>query len=211
MMVPGERIRMLRIILGISREDFCKKYGINFNTLTSIELNRSKISSKQLTKIIEAFLSEGVYVEKLWIMEAKGNPPTRMLIHTPQAQGDFLENWARFFEDNRNAVIHQIKGDHMEPFYSADDLVGGLWNSAPNFLLGKRCIVQYNQVLYLGILFHHKDVFSLTPVNPKNHHTNVLFPMNAVRVAEVFWHIRKQSYQIPEIASLEMMQFASST
>jgi transcriptional regulator with XRE-family HTH domain len=204
-MSPGERIRMLRIILGISREDFCKKYDINFNTLTSIELDRLKISSKQLEKIIQAFVKEGVYIGALWIMEAKGSPPTRRLPQNPRAQEDFLENWARFFEDNRNAVIYQVKGDHMEPFYSCDDLVGGAWNSAPHMLLGKRCIVQHNQNLHLGVLFHHKDIFSLIPANPQNHHTNVLFSMNTVRIAEVLWHIRKQSYQIPEIATLDMM------
>jgi transcriptional regulator with XRE-family HTH domain len=89
-MSPGERIRMLRIILGISREDFCKKYCINFNTLTSIELDRLKISAKQLGKIIDAFVKEGLYIGALWIMEAKGTPPTRMLPANAASQDDFL-------------------------------------------------------------------------------------------------------------------------
>jgi transcriptional regulator with XRE-family HTH domain len=203
-MSPGERIRMLRIVLGISREDFCKKYGINFNTLTSIELDRLKISAKQLGKIVDAFVKEGLYIGALWIMEAKGTPPTRMLPANAESKEDFLEKWARFFEDNVNTVIHQIKSDHMEPFYSRDDLVGGAWNSAPHTLLGKRCIVQHNQHVHLGVLFHHKDVFSVIPSNPQSHHANVLFPIASVRIAEVLWHIRKQSYQIPEISTFSM-------
>ena len=203
-MSPGERIRMLRIIIGISREDFCKKYYINFNTLTSIELDRLKISAKQLGKIMDAFCKEGLYITALWIMEAKGVPPTRRFPAHGTSQDDFLEKWARFFEDNRNTIIHQIKSDHMEPFYSRDDLVGGAWNSAPHTLLGKRCIVEHNQKVYLGVLFHHKDVFSVIPSNPQNHNSNILFPINSVRIAEVLWHIRKQSYQIPEISTLSM-------
>ena len=97
-MSAGERIRMLRIILGISREDFCKKYHINFNTLTSIELDRLKISAKQLGKIIDAFVQEGIYVSGLWIMEAKGSSPTRMLPSNPAAQEDFLENFCTLLD-----------------------------------------------------------------------------------------------------------------
>jgi hypothetical protein len=31
-----------------------------------------------------------------------------------------------------------------------------------------------------------------------------LFPIASVRIAEVLWHIRKQSYQIPEISTFSM-------
>lgn len=201
---PGARIRMLRIILGISREEFCGAHGINFNTLTSIELGRLKISAKQLGKIIEAFVEEGLHVSRSWIVEAKGAAPTRLLSHAPPTEMGFLENWARFFTDNRNAVMAQIQGDLMEPFYASGDLVGGTWHTAPQLLLGKRCIARIANTLLVGTLFHCDSKFALVPANPKMHHECAFFQEESAPIAEVLWHISRYSHPIPEIASLSI-------
>jgi hypothetical protein len=195
---------MLRIVLGISREDFCTHHNINFNTLTSIELDRLKLSSKQLQKIIGAFLKEGLHVDALWIKEAKGIAPTRFLPQAHYQEGSMLENWARFFNDSRKSVILQIKSNEMEPFYSEGDLVGGIWHTAPHLLLGKRCIVRLEHQMSVGTLFYHNDLYSLVPSNTQMHHNHLVFQLHAAHIAEVLWHIRKHSHQIPELSSLEI-------
>lgn len=203
-MSPGARIRMLRIILGVSREDFCAKHEINLNTLISIELDRLKISAKQMNKIISAFDKEGLHVEALWIMEAKGAAPTRLLNEVDPQGSTFLENWASFFKNNRNAVITHVKNDAMEPFYESGDWVGGVWHTAPHLLLGRRCIVLHEGQFHLGTLYYHRDTFSLTPANPQVHYVYTSFSPQSARIAEVLWHIRKHSHQIPELATLDI-------
>lgn len=220
-MSPGARIRMLRIILGRSREDFCTAHDINLNTLISIELDRLKISPKQMAKIIEAFCQEGLYVEESWIMDAVGTPPSRLTTPVENADGCFLERWASFFGHNRNAIITQVRTSAMEPFYVEGDLVGGLWHPSPQLLLGRRCIAQIDNVLHIGTLLLHNTntvhlnmthvqtplpahaMFSLAPTNTQVHHTHTIFAYNSARIAEILWHIRKHSHQIPELASLD--------
>ena len=201
---PGARIRMLRIVLGISREDFCATHDINFNTLTSIELDRLKLSSKQLRKIVDAFDKEGLHVDEIWIREAKGVAPTRLLPQVFQQEGSILENWGRFFSDSRQSVILHVKGSEMEPFYSEGDFVGGIWHTAPHLLLGKRCIAKIETQMYLGTLFYHNELYALVPSNSQMHHTHVIFSIHTASLAEVLWHIRKHSHQIPELSSLEV-------
>ncbi len=195
---------MLRIVLGISREDFCATHDINFNTLTSIELDRLKLSSKQLQKIIDAFRKEGLHVDEVWIREAKGIAPTRFLPQAYHQEGSILENWARFFSDSRKSVMVKLKSNEMEPFYSEGDFVGGIWHTAPHLLLGKRCIAKIESQMYVGTLFYYNELYSLVPSNSQMHHNHIIFQTHTASVAEVFWHIRKHSQQIPELSSLEM-------
>lgn len=204
MATPGIRIRMLRVLLGISREAFCERYGMSLSTLTSIELNRLKASPKQVDRIIKAFSEEKLQVSSTWIMKGKGNEPTRFLEPIPTTSGDHLESWARcFFSHTRHMAITQVKGDGMEPFYSAGDLVGGLWNSAPQMLLGKRCIVLWEGQIHIGTLLCCKNMFSLTPSNIGVYHGHLVFYAHEARVAEIVWHIRKHSHRIPELMALE--------
>lgn len=201
-MSPGARIRVLRIILGISREGFCKKHDINFNTLTSIEVDRLKISIKQYKKIVGAFQAEGIYVERAWLEDGKGPAPSRFLSHIQQDRSSFLEVWSRGFSNNKNAVSLQVNGDFMEPFYSSGDYVGGIWHNSPHMLLGKKCIVKFEREQHIGVLFQYKDFFSLAPANVNLHHAHIIFKINDIRITEVLWHIRRHSHQTPEVSLL---------
>ena len=143
-------------------------------------------------------------MDALWIKEAKGIAPTRFLPQTRYQEGSMLENWARFFTDSRKSVILQIKSNEMEPFYSEGDLVGGIWHTAPHLLLGKRCIVKLDSQMYVGTLFYHSELYSLVPSNAQMHHNHLVFQIHVAHIAEVLWHIRKHSHQIPELSSLEI-------
>lgn len=202
---------MLRIILGISRDNFCLRHCINFNTLTSIELDRLKISGKQLKKIVEAFAKDGLHVNPAWITDGKGEPPSRMLLPDQSAYGQFLENWAHFFTNHEQSVITLIHEDYMEPYYAAGDLVGGTWHVYPEFLVGKRCIVLLDKQLHVGIFFQDKNSGTLIPANSKLASKQVIFPLINAKIAEISWHINKGCHQIPELSALENENFTKST
>lgn len=197
-MTPGERIHFLRRMSGLSRMEFCQKHAMNYHTLASLELDRLKPSSKQVTKIIHALQEEGLQVMAPWILEARGDPPSRHRQQLPLMQGSFLMNWARFFQDHRWAVMHEMQGDHMEPFYSDHDLIGGLWNNAPELLVGKKCIVKHQQKLYVGVLFCQKNIFAVNPTNPKSSYPHVVLHPRVSQFAEIVWHVRHAAFHVPE-------------
>lgn len=202
-MSPGARIKMLRIVLGLSRETFCARHNININTLTSIEIDRLKLSSKQLSKLKNAFEKEGLYVEPLWIKDAKGPAPTRFLAPIDRRPWRFLEDWAASISRNKDFVMTQVRDDSMEPFYFAGDLVGGFWSAKVEELLGKRCIVDWSGRFHLGALFCAQRTFFLAPANTKSSNVHISFQSPPARVAEVLWHIRKEAHPVPELAALE--------
>jgi hypothetical protein len=219
---PGARVRLLRIVLGVSREVFCRTHGINLNTLVSIELDRLKISQKQMQKLLAAFAREGLNIDEAWIREARGQLPAR-LARPDMLPEQWLEGWARFFCDHRNAVLATVQGSAMEPFYSHGDLVGGLWHDNPTKLSGRRCIVQMTPAsrfpgsnpqpnaslmvdgLQIGLLLVHEGVFSLMPSNtsPAVSYRPLSFVLSQARVAEIVWHIHRPMQQIPELGPLE--------
>lgn len=205
-MTPGMRIRMMRVILGLSRESFCSRHGINFNTFTSIELDRLKISKKQIQKIIQAFGKEGLYTDEPWLMDGLGQGPTRFLEKAEVSPQDILEKWVyNFFINSRKTLITTIKNDAMEPFFSEGDLVGGGWGLSAKKLLGKRCLVFLEGHFYVGTLFQCGSHFFLMPSNNKAYDSPIIFCESNAQVAEILWHIRRQSHQIPEFSILESL------
>lgn len=201
LMSPGERIRFLRRMTVRSREEFCHRHSLNYHTLASLELDRLKPSAKQVNRIIQALHDDGLQVTASWILEARGDPPSRHPQQLPLMQGSFLMNWARFFQDHRWAVMHVVQGDHMEPFYSSHDVVGGVWSNAPHLLVGKKCIVQYHHRLYVGVLFLQRQLFAINPTNPKAPYPHVALPPQSAQVAEIVWHVKHAAFHVPESAA----------
>ncbi len=200
MLSPGTRIKMMRVLLGISREDFCSRHGVNFNTMTSIELDRLKISKKQLNKIILAFSQEGLYVEAPWILESKGTAPSHVVSQLQQTGSGLLETWAHTFTHHRDSVIFSIQGDEMEPFYAPGDWVGGVWTTAPQTLVGKKCIGLFEHgVLLVGTLGKH---LSLIPSNLNASRTDCMTSATPIKIAEILWHFGKHFHKILELSTL---------
>lgn len=201
---PGTRIKMLRILLNLSRDDFCKRHNLNFNTVTSIELNRLKLSSKQLSKILHAFHQEGISVEESWIRDAQGTPPSHSFCGYPSSQENILKEWMRSFLQSRHTIIATVSGKSMEPFYEEGDLVGGIWNTSPHSLIGKKCIVQVQSSLHVGILLRNREDFMLVPQNTTQSFQILPLSPTSCRVAEILWHIKRQGHLIPDTNNFVM-------
>ena len=202
---PGTRIKMLRILLNLSRDDFCKRHNLNFNTVTSIELDRLKLSSKQLKKILHAFHQEGISVEESWIRDAKGTPPSHSFCGYPSSQENILREWTRSFLQSRHTIIATVSGKSMEPFYEDGDLVGGVWNTNPHSLIGKRCIVQIKAILHVGILLRNREDFILVPHNTTQSFQIIPLLQSSCRIAEILWHIKHQGHLISDVTNLSMV------
>ena len=54
----GSRIASLRILAGITREEFCRKYKVNEYTLQAWELGRNKMRKQAAEKLCEILNTE---------------------------------------------------------------------------------------------------------------------------------------------------------
>jgi transcriptional regulator with XRE-family HTH domain len=193
MLSVGSRIKTLRTMLGMSRENFCQRHDINFNTLTSIELDRMKVSVKQLNNFIRAFAKEGICIQECWLKEGSGTPPeksTQSIQLDKKETHSFLQQWAKFFDQHQDSVVLQIKDPFMEPFYWEGDFVGGVWSSTPYLLLGKRCLAQVDEKFHVGTLHYTEDNFILAPSNSND----IAVLTNSPPVAEILWHVRYHDF-----------------
>jgi len=52
----GEKVKLLRLNKGYTREEFCRIYNFSLSTLYKIENNKGSIQMKILNKLIDIFL-----------------------------------------------------------------------------------------------------------------------------------------------------------
>ncbi|MHA1558432.1 MAG: helix-turn-helix domain-containing protein [Alphaproteobacteria bacterium] len=122
----ANRLRALRGFLGFSRQEFSQRHGVPEITLKYWELSKSQISETQLKKLINAFLKEGVYCTKEWLISGEGSSPfanqnnENCWEEGSQAEADF------FLKNNDNSIIQIVIEKNPFAFYSEGDIVGGI-------------------------------------------------------------------------------------
>lgn len=138
----SQRIKMARLQLGYSRKAFSLQCNIPTPTLQAWESARYPITTKGLTRYINALLSAGLKCSHSWLLH--GTPPApRLLINkinpanestiekTQQIENQLLTQSKllqeiNFFESlYKDIVVTLIKNDTMLPFYKSGDYVGG--------------------------------------------------------------------------------------
>lgn len=141
---PGMYVRILRVLLGLSREEFCKQYDININTLTSIELDRIVISKKQKEKLAQAFTAEGLTLSEKWLEEAP-----QLLI--PEFQHTLsIEHFFSLFPKQK-CLNTYVADTTFLPFYDIGDFLYGV--SKPyDLCLQQFCLVEKTDQNIIGML-----------------------------------------------------------
>jgi len=65
----GQRLKELRLELGMSQREFAEKIGIHVMTLSRYEVGKCRLSAKTLKRLQEVFK-----VNPDWLLEGKGKP-----------------------------------------------------------------------------------------------------------------------------------------
>lgn len=156
----GERLKFMRSISMLSRNDVFKKYGISSSSIDSWERNIAIPNKTSFQKLISAYKNEGIDVSEKWLQTGVGNPPsTNLLVQTlnhsiePTQKNKFLDDFlnkdkllskeTEFFKSlYKNAVVIQISNDEMRPFYTPGDTIGGIlkFGLEIDHCIGKDCI-----------------------------------------------------------------------
>ena len=143
----AERIKLVRTLVPMSRNEFCEKHGINRFTLQSWELSRNRITPTALRKLCEAFQAEGVFCSPEWVLYGKGDSPYKLGIGGTEIKAE--KSWVRphkresndaeakqielelsYFQKQQKEAGHtslvlRLPDRSMEPMFGQDDYVGG--------------------------------------------------------------------------------------
>jgi transcriptional regulator with XRE-family HTH domain len=132
----GKRIRLIRRMIGITRQNLSAKYNIEYATIALWETGKTTITDKVIHQCVQFFLTEGVHCSFEWIKFQKGEEPKivskGISIVDHLKKQDVFKQEIQFFldieaykEHNKNSILHQIKNNAMSPLLNVGDIAGG--------------------------------------------------------------------------------------
>lgn len=179
----GKRLRVCRDYTGLNIKEFCKKYGFNSITFGRWEKgNKVSLNEKNVDRVCHALLREGIICTRAWLLEGTGTAPVEKKGEPLLEETDVNKNSKtlatmlifsemEFFQDNHeNAITMMMNDSSMEPFYSANDHVGGIKLASSEYDLAhkKNCLVKISgthRILLRNVQFSGAKII-LTATNP---------------------------------------------
>lgn len=209
----GERLKRIRNLANLSREEFCADGDINLATLISWEIGRfGGLSAKGATRVISRVAKEGVFCTKEWLLYEVGAGPevrsdykklptlseqTKITETASSEQSKIIEELILFRKLNKNSIDFIIEDDAMHPHYRIGDYVAGTkrFGEKIKSLITWDCIVQTNDGrIMMRNLQPGPRVNSFNLIST-NLHTKVkdaiIYDVNLVVAAPILWHRRK--------------------
>jgi DNA-binding transcriptional regulator YiaG len=213
----GERLRRIRHLANLSREEFCIDGEINLTTLISWEVGRfGGLSAKGANRVIARVAKEGVFCTPDWLLYEIGAGPevkadykklhkqTEEMnndIALPPENATIVEELIHFRNLNKHSIDFVVEDDTMLPHYRIGDYVAGTkrFGEKIKTLLSMDCIVQTNsgQIMMRNLQpGPRENSFNLISTNL---HTRVkdaiVYDVNLVVAAPIVWHRRKEPSQ----------------
>lgn len=214
---PGDRLRLIRRELNLSREEIEKRFGLSAETLKAWENGKVGLTEKGMKRCVALFRDLGILVTREWLMNGEGLDPRlgrgiEDLFRNPEASlqedgplPDDLELLLRevefFKHSSPNATVMLVTGEEMLPKFAPGDYVGGRLKTAEYFeqAIGKDCIVITKAGdKYLRRVARNapNEPYQLVCHNPlwgrTQHPVLVLNADEIDKVAPVVWHRRKE-------------------
>lgn len=148
----GMRLKRIRNLANLSREQMCEDGEINRHTLVGWENGRfGGLTTKGAERIVIKVRNEGVHCTAEWLMEGEGTEPSvNPIPFMPHNESSDLNEdltiayeLAVFKAKNTNAVDLMVDDDGMTPQYHEGDIVAGKKRTGKDIekTIGHDCIV----------------------------------------------------------------------
>jgi len=209
----GERLRRIRHLANLSREDFCSDGEVNLTTLISWEVGRfGGLSAKGAARVIARVAKEGVFCTPEWLLHEIGVGPEvsadykkTYIVVEGKADSNYLSSESTVVEElllfrklNKHTIDFIIEDDTMFPHYRTGDYVAGTkrFGTKMASLVGWDCIMQINdgrilmRNLQQGPRANSYNLIS-TNLQAKVKDT-IIYDVELVAAAPVIWHRRKE-------------------
>lgn len=211
----GIRLKTIRSMTGLTRQDFEKKHEISASTIQSWEAAKAGgLTERGASRLLPIFQKEGIACNLDWILYGIGDPPfledTETAIKTehsithdtnsPESKG-IVQELLTFRKMNEFAVDFQIKDDGMAPHYNIGDYVAGKrrFNENLSSLIGFDCIVQTasNEILFRRLTEgKNPGVFNLICINLNTSVSlRTMYDQEIISAAPVIWHRRIETVE----------------
>jgi hypothetical protein len=153
----GERAKLLRTTLRLSRADCTRKFNIPIGSLqTWEEAWQGGLTPKGAKRLIEAYAQEGLICSLEWLYDGIGPSPTfshKEVVVVPdegekpktkRPNEDIQQELILFHKHNENAVDTIISDDALAPHFQKGDLVAGVrfFDKDLKKAIGSLCIVE---------------------------------------------------------------------
>jgi transcriptional regulator with XRE-family HTH domain len=209
----GERLKRIRNLANLSREEFCVDTEFTLAALISWEMGRfNGLSAKGAARVIARVAKEGVFCTPEWLLyEVGAGPEVKADYKKLQPQPEnvdsetavipektaIIEELILFRKLNKNAIDYVIEDDAMLPHYRAGDYVAGTkrFGEKIKSLISMDCIVQMNdgRIIMRNLqLGPRENSFNLISTNLHAKTKDaIIYDVNIVVAAPVLWHRRK--------------------
>ena len=210
--VRAKRLKSLREMTGLSRNDFHKRYGIPRGTLQNWESARfGGLTMKGAKNIIKAFNAEGINCEIDWLLHGTGKSPkfsehsqgirnselkkhNEVNEHIFEAETNIITKEILLFRQNHaNSIDIVVADDGMQPLWNPGDYIAGVkrFQNEIKDTVGKYCIVQTQEHgnLFRKVMAGEDDnLYNLSVINYKTKIKKpVLYNVNVISSAPVIW------------------------
>lgn len=206
----GERVRRLRNMANLSRQDMCKNGDFKIDTLIGWEVARhGGLSEKGAQKVLERVALEGVICSPEWLLQGMGNGPTIVCnIDINNNQEDLcndeyniLEELSLFKKHYSQAIDYLITDDAMSPVYNSGDRVAGIIcpQDKLNKIIGQDCIIKLEdgtlivRRVYKG---QYLNCYTLIPIHFQCLQESVILANEKlIFAAPIIWYRRKIDFR----------------
>jgi len=130
----GIRMQAVRVLTGLSREEFADKTSIAAMTIKNWELGRVIPRNDGINNLLLAFREHGIFVSLEWILFGTGAGPNYLqenqILNIGKSREYVLKQIQFFKESQRvlkhNPVVVDVLDDSMAPIYQNNDILGGV-------------------------------------------------------------------------------------
>ena len=206
------RLKSLREMTGLSRNDFHKRYGIPRGTLQNWESARfGGLTLKGAKNVIRAFTAEGINCDIDWLLHGTGSGPS-FTEHTQGHRNQELKKYndvnehifeaetnvitkeiLLFRQNHQNSIDIVVADDGMKPLWKPGDYIAGVkrYRDGIRNTVGKYCIVQTHEYGNLFRKVLHGDdegLYNLSTINNDSKIKKpVIYNVPVISSAPVIW------------------------
>lgn len=202
----GERLRRLRNMANLSREELCNIDTLNITTYKGWEIGRfGGLTSSGAKEVIKRVAKEGVICSLDWLLKGQGCGPfvianTASISDNNEDEISAILQEITVFQNNfKKGIFLEILNDGMLPQYSKGDYVAGIkkYDTEIRSLIGEVCIVQTvnNEILVRQLLKGTlNNTYTLVCINPKATVASpVLFALKINTAASIIRHYKRHN------------------
>lgn len=150
----GKRLRMARVLSGLSRQEFQDTLSVSTSTLNAWENGRICLTEKGAIRVSNALSKVNIVCSAGWLLDGIGESPRSMDavkinlsgLDVDSIHSNILDEIAFFSTRNKGGICVKVGDDSMLPFYAKGDFVAGIVD---------RRIENYKEYVGCNVIFSH--------------------------------------------------------